>query len=875
MSYTVDQRTWTPGRYANGLYEFTLNANGLKVLLCPMPSGKRVVSVNVTYNVGSAMERQGETGYCHLLEHANFKHANVWKHQAVGATINATTRNDITNYYATLPLSDMGAYLHCEADRMIQPHFTQADLDKEMPVVHNEYERGENSCFQALHKAVIASSMVSHPYHHSTIGYDLDIRRVTEASLKSFFHRFYVPNNAALTITGDFSLGKALDSVAAEFNRVPRSAHAVPPRNFFEVKQEGMKQVLLHRADRASLVAMAFHAPPAHNSDSLAMEVIAKLISNGELGRAKALREQGSFFDVGMMTQRMRDTYPVLLVGQMRTPQQNQGAQMMFGLLNRFKQEAVPLAELAAAKKAVLRAYDTSDLGPMGMMNAVNDALQRRWDAFDLFDRIKVVEALTPLDVQRAAKHVFNEDAMTLGRYLPNAQAQVVAFEPSPLVGLQPYSAAPCEISHSGPVASTLYASASKTWNFGGGGLRLNLLPRAQGGKTRCVISSLMHPTHVSQFHAVAPVAAQLFGEGVYVNGVAVPGDQFKSYMNDRGIDLKIKWTSRGMDFLVTCDESATEEALKLVSSVVKTPVFPVSRLPAAQSQVASSLQSHLTVVDKAAAQHLLNAMYPPEHPRYAPSIQEGLKRLQHVSYGDIVDFHKRVLSGSFKVTCLSNADIVDAVKHLVPTNVSKTQALSLTTLPPPQTQTFLIPGKTSAALQMGLPVNLSRLDPDYMPLRLAAMALGNGFTGRLMKHVRDEAGLTYGIYADLVGGDPGVPYDSFFKVQSSFNPQVFYKGKAMALGLIHAWAQEGITAKELEQQRGFWKGHRSVSLSEPALEAQIVHRQTCDNAPLSQMDDFDAKLDRVTLDQVNAALKKYIQPENLHVVEVGSLQKK
>jgi len=872
--YEVDRNVWEPGRFANGLYEFKLKKNSLKVLLCSMPSGKGVVSVNVTYNVGSAMEKQGETGYCHLLEHANFKHAHVWKHQEVGATINATTRGDITNYYATLPISDMRAYLHCEANRMIEPHFTQEDLDKEQSVVHNEFERGENSCFQALYKSTIATSMVSHPYHHSTIGYSKDIHRVTEASLKSFFHRFYVPNNAALTITGDFVLGEALDHIAAEFTRVPTSTEPVPTRNFFEIKQEGMKQVMMHRDDKASLVQMAFHAPPAYSSDSLALEVISKIIRNGDMGRGSALSEKGPFFEVGMMTQRMRDMYPVMLVGQLKTSSQDEGVVMMYKLLNDLKAAPVAEQELQAAKTALLRDYDVSGLSSSRMMNAINDALQRRWDAFDMFDRIRVVGSMSVHDVQRAANNIFNENCLTIGRYLPRGEA-MPQLQLAPIVTLgSSYAAAPCSLAVQTEQGDLSYKHLTRSWTLGDGTLRLNQLPSARDNKTRFIVSALMDP-NIPNFSTVASVAAPMFLQGAHLNGTAVTGKQLKMFMNRQGIEMSVERGLSALNFTVSCKKQDTAAAFKLLASIIKTPTFPMARIPIVQSNVVSASQSRLSQVDKAASDYLMQSMYPKEHPKYVPTVQQQSSLVKAVTYSKLMHFHKSLMSSTFRVTAMSNSDVLEPCKHMVPTNVTLPRLSAAHAMPKARSQIFQVDGKTSAALQMGMPVNISRRDADYIPLRLAAMVLGNGFTGRLMQKVRDEAGLTYGIYADLLGGIPGMPYSSLFKLQSSFNPKVFYEGKDMTMNILSEWLKSGVTAEELEKQRGFWLGHRAVNLDEPASEIQMLHRETCDNVELKDMDLFAARLHKVTLHEVNAALRKHIQLDKLHIVEVGTLNPK
>ena len=866
--YSVNLEVWEPGRFSEGLYEFTLKSNGLKVLLYPIRTGKRVVSVNVTYNVGSAMEKQGETGYCHLLEHANFKHANVWKHQAVGATINATTRGDITNYYATLPISDMRSYLHCESNRMIETHFTQADLDMEQSVVHNEYERGENSCFQALYKSTIATSMTSHPYHHSTIGYDLDIRRVTEKSLKNFFHRYYVPNNAALTVTGDFTLGSTLDHISAEFARVPTSVESVPGRDFFEIKQEGMKQVMMHREDKASLIQMAFHGPPAQDSDSLALEMVSKIVRNGDMGRGVRLSEKGPFFEVSMMTQRMRDTYPVMLVAQMKTSQQEPGMKMMYGLLNQMKSDLVPQTELDAARTALLRDYDVSGLGSEGMMNAINDALQRRWDAFDMFDRVRVVKAMTAVDIRRACNNVFNEDSLTIGRYLPRS-GQMPTMVISPVVNsANSYTSSPCMLPRATDAVDISYTTTSKSWSLGGGALRLNQIPSSRDNTTRLVVTALLPKSNPT----AALVAAPMFLEGAVLKGSAVSGDQLKTFMNAKGIALKVECGLGSINFHATCKEGDTEMALKLVSSIVNTPTFPVSRLATIKARVVAESQGRVSDVGKAAAAHLMQSMYSKEHPSYVMPLAQRAQAVKNVSHSDLLAFHKQLLSSAFRVSAMSNDNVVEACRYMVPQGVLKIPSMQLSRMPKAASQTLFMPGKTSAALQMGIPVNLSRRDKDFVPLRLAAMALGNGFTGRLMQKVRDEAGLTYGIYADLVGGSPGVPFSSMFKLQSSFNPKVFYEGKGMAMELLKDWATNGITAEELEKQRGFWLGHRAVNMDDPKIEIRMMHFNTCDNVEMRDMDMFTERLNKVTLAEVNAALRKHISLDKLHVVEVGTL---
>ena len=163
-----------------GVTEYKLD-NGLRVLLFPDDS-KPTVTVNVTYLVGSRHEGYGESGMAHLLEHMLFR--GTTRHMDVkseirdhGGEFNGTTSNDRTNYYETMPASDENLRwtLEMEADRMVNSRVSRQDLDAEMTVVRNEFERGENSARRVLEERVMASAYLWHNYGRTTIGARSDI----------------------------------------------------------------------------------------------------------------------------------------------------------------------------------------------------------------------------------------------------------------------------------------------------------------------------------------------------------------------------------------------------------------------------------------------------------------------------------------------------------------------------------------------------------------------------------------------------------------------------------------------------------------------------------------------------------------------------
>jgi zinc protease len=175
-----------------GITEYQL-ANGLRVLLVPDPS-KDTITVNITYLVGSRHENYGESGMAHLLEHLLFKgtprHPDIPRELTEhGARANGTTWTDRTNYHETFSATEANLRwaLDLEADRMVNSFVAQKDLDSEMTVVRNEFERGENDPSNVLFERVLSTAYLWHNYGRSTIGSRADIENVPIDRLQAFY----------------------------------------------------------------------------------------------------------------------------------------------------------------------------------------------------------------------------------------------------------------------------------------------------------------------------------------------------------------------------------------------------------------------------------------------------------------------------------------------------------------------------------------------------------------------------------------------------------------------------------------------------------------------------------------------------------------
>src|SRR6266516_2646189 len=238
------------GATVEGITEYYLD-NGLRLLLYPDNSRSKV-TVNMTVLVGSRHEGYGETGMAHLLEHMVFKgtpnHRNIPKAlQDHGAQFNGSTSPDRTNYYETLADDEenLEFAISMEADRLVNSFVKREDLDSEMTVVRNEFERGENSPSSVLNKRISAAAYEWHNYGKSTIGNRSDIERVPIENLRAFYKKFYQPDNVVLVVAGKFDEAKGLERIQKYFGSIPRPARKLDNTWTEEPAQDGARLVSL------------------------------------------------------------------------------------------------------------------------------------------------------------------------------------------------------------------------------------------------------------------------------------------------------------------------------------------------------------------------------------------------------------------------------------------------------------------------------------------------------------------------------------------------------------------------------------------------------------------------------------------------------
>jgi zinc protease len=427
--------TFTKITEYDGITEYKINSNGLKVLLVPRRAAP-VVAFMVVYRVGSRNEAVGHTGATHLLEHMLFKGTPTYNRRAgtqiaavlqkYGAVFNADTWFDRTRYYEMLPNDQLELAINLEADRMRNSFIADEDRQSEMTVVRNELERGENDPARILDERVWSLAFREHPYHHPTIGWRSDVEGIPTSRLKEFYDTYYYPNNSTAILVGDFDEQTALDIIAKHFGKIPASTKPIPPMYTVEPPQEGEIRFVLRRTGQLGIVEMAWHIPEARHPDTAAITVLDHILSAGVTSRLyQALVETQLAVDAGAQSYQFVDPGLFTLDITLRPGTSHEDAERAaLEVIQKLKTEEVPDKELQKAKNIIVTQLIYLRDSPFGVVSAIGEAeAVADWKFY--VDLPGMVEKVTPADIKRVVNTYFNDDNRTVGYFIPRIVEEI------------------------------------------------------------------------------------------------------------------------------------------------------------------------------------------------------------------------------------------------------------------------------------------------------------------------------------------------------------------------------------------------------------------------------------------------------------------
>ena len=410
-------------------YQITTLGNGLRVILSEDHSTP-IVHVSVTYHVGSKNERAGRTGFAHLFEHMMFKGSKNVEPEShtsiiasVGGRSNAFTTEDETVFWQTLPSHYLPLALWLEADRMATLRVDDEAFRREREVVKEERRmRVENQPYGRLSEIIFDHAFTTHPYKHPTIGSMLDLEDASIADVREFHQTFYVPENATVTIVGDFDAAQTLQMVNQYLARVPRAKRPVPRDLPKEPDQTKERRAVIEEAWPLPAVVVAYHITYDGHPDAYPLHIAAKILSDGQSSRITQelvykKRLALTAFGSANIIEDPNLFYAVAIVQPGQTPEAAERA-----LIAEFEKMALqPIAdgELQRAKNQFARDYIVSRESNEDKARHLAHAAVIHNDITTADGEFDVFMNVTRSDVQRVAKTYFTPTNRVVLHILP------------------------------------------------------------------------------------------------------------------------------------------------------------------------------------------------------------------------------------------------------------------------------------------------------------------------------------------------------------------------------------------------------------------------------------------------------------------------
>ena len=401
-------------------YQASTLPNGLKVIFSEDHSTP-IVHVSVWYHVGSKNERPGRTGFAHLFEHMMFKGSKNMEPEShtsiiasIGGQSNAYTTEDTTVFWQTLPQHFLPLALWMEADRMATLRVDENAFKREREVVKEERRmRIENQPYGRLTEIIYDHAYTAHPYKHPTIGSMADLEAASVADVREFHDTYYVPENATLTVVGDFDPALTLQLVTKYFARVPKAVRPVPRDLPREPPQATERRVTIEEAWPLPAVVVAHHITYDGHPDSYPLHIVGKVLSDGQSARVtKSLvydkQIATSAFASGNIQADPSLFYAVAIVQPGHTTAEAEKA--LIDELERLKREPITPRELQRAKNQFARDYiigrESIQEKAMHLAHGavIHNDITTADGEFDIFQNV------TAADVQRVARTYFTAE---------------------------------------------------------------------------------------------------------------------------------------------------------------------------------------------------------------------------------------------------------------------------------------------------------------------------------------------------------------------------------------------------------------------------------------------------------------------------------
>jgi zinc protease len=872
-----------------GITEYRL-PNGLKVLLFPDQT-KQTTTVNITYLVGSRHENYGETGMAHLLEHLVFKgtprHPNIPQElTSHGARPNGTTWTDRTNYFESFAATDenLDWALDLEADRMVNSYIAKKELESEFSVVRNELESGENNPFRVLFQKTLSVAYDWHNYGKSTIGARSDVENVPIDRLQAFYKRYYQPDNAVLLVAGKFDEAKTLGIIKQKFGAIPKPDRVLPPNYTVEPTQDGERMVTVRRVGDTQMLMAGYHTPPGAHPDAAAVEVFNTILSDTPSGRLyKSLVESKKASRIFGLNFTFKE--PSLLMFGAELSKDNSldvVRETMTETIENASKQAPTKEEVERAKGSLLKNIELSlnDPNRVGLEMSEYIALGD-WRLFFLNrDRLQKV---TPEDVKRVGDTYFKQSNRTVAQFVPTAKpdrAEIPTIKDAEILAMVKDYKGNATVAAGEAFDPSPANIESRVKRMKVGGLDVALLPKENRGDA--VVANLILRFGDEKSLMNRDDAAQFAGQLLQRGTLKHTRQQIKDEFDRLKAQVFIFGGATSANVIVETTRQNLPAVMRLVGEILREPAFPQTEFDQLKQETLTGYESQKSEPSFIASLEMRRHfnIYPKGHPFYTGTFEEDIADIKAVNLDDVKKFYKDFYgasNGQLTVVGDFDAQEISALTQEILGNWKSPQPFTRIKneyrAVAPINKSFETPDKANAVFGARLNLKVRDDNPDYAALSLGNYMLGGGFlNSRLATRIRQKEGLSYGVGSGFFASS--LDESGQFSANAIYAPENADKLEAAFKDEIAKLLKDGFTAQEIEEaKKGFIQRGQLSRAQDRELSGKL-NSYLFLNRTIAWDAELEAKVQSLTAEQINAAMRKYLTPDNITIIKAGDFAK-
>ncbi len=845
----------------------------------------------MTVFVGSRHEGYGETGMAHLLEHMLFKGCKAFPKidkalQEHGASANATTWTDRTNYFETMPATDKNLEfgIHLEADRLVNSFIRREDLAKEMTVVRNEFEQGENSPDAILNQRMMAIAYEWHNYGKSTIGNRSDIERVPIERLQQFYRKYYQPDNIMVTVAGKFDDAKAKEYIVRYFGALKTPNRPLDKTYTDEPAQDGERTVTLRRVGKVSVAGLMYHIPSAGHEDHAAVEVLGRILGDSPSGRLyKALVETKKATRIGADVTAWHDPGILELtahVADKTTPEEVRD--IMIETVEGMITKPATKEEVDRAEQQYLSERERSMTKSASIARELSEwAAAGDWRL--LFIHRDRVAKVKPEDVTKVATKYLRQSNRTVGLFIPTTAVARTPVPESPdveaLVKNYKGGKSLSQGEAFDPTPENIEKRVQRTTLPSG--VKVAILNKKTRGDA--VVGSVVLHFGNEKSLTGHTTAASFVGSLMIRGTKKHDRQQIEDILDKLQSSLSLSSSAGELTASLAKQAAQLPAVLDLLHEILREPSFPEKEFDILKRGQKQQLEKMLTDPQSLASRTLTRKLnpYPKEHILYTPTIAEGLQRLERTTVADVARVYQEQIGGaSGEIVLVGDLDPDATLKQMqgmlaewnakVP--YQRISRVSNDKVPGAK-ENIEIPDKEGAIFIAGYTFPYKDTAPDYAALEVGNYILGGGFTSRLWIRLREKGGLAYGT-GSCVRVSSQDPYTTFL-AYAICNPNAIDKVNQGAVEEITRLAKEGVASPELEEAKKGLLEQMKVQRSSDSRIAGMLREALYLNRTMKWEADLEKKIAALSVADVNQALSAHLSPDRLVIIRAGDFSKK